>query len=93
MKSLSDGRVRRTKEEWQALITRQRSSGLSEVSFCKREKVSRQSFRTWKDRFSTEVEVPGFVELDPFKIDPEQEPPSRDFELCLPGGVTIRWSA
>ena len=53
MRVLSDGRVRRVESEWRALVARFESSGLSEAGFCRKAKVSRQSFRLWRKRLAT----------------------------------------
>jgi hypothetical protein len=91
MRVLADGRVRRTESEWRALIERQARSGMSELAFCKKVKLSRGSFRKWKGRLS-EVESPAaFVEW----VTPEvvEEASGVDFELTLPGGAVLRWKA
>jgi len=53
MRVLSDGRVRRTEAEWRAIVERFDSSGLSEDAFCRRAKVSRRSFRQWRERLAS----------------------------------------
>lgn len=94
MRVLADGRVRRTESEWRSIVARQERSGMSEVAFCRKSKLSRASFRQWKQRLAetAEMEAPGFVEW----VTPEvvgTESASAEFELTLPGGAVLRWKA
>lgn len=52
MRALSDGRIRLTASEWRAIVGRFESSGLSESAFCRKAKVSRKSFRIWRERLT-----------------------------------------
>ena len=54
--------VRRTWEEWRALVERQRESGLSVSEFCCREQTTENSFYRWRRRLSDEMET-SFVRL------------------------------
>jgi hypothetical protein len=94
MRVLADGRVRRTELEWRSIVSRQARSGMSEVAFCRKSKLSRASFRQWKHRLAetAEVESPGFVGW----VTPEvvgTVSPGAEFELTLPGGAVLRWKA
>jgi hypothetical protein len=92
MRVLADGRVRRTESEWRALVERQARSGISELAFCKKVKLSRGSFRKWKERLS-EAEAPAaFVEWVTPEI-VEDGSARTEFELALPGGAVLRWKA
>jgi hypothetical protein len=91
MRVLADGRVRRTESEWRSIVARQERSGMSKVAFCQRSKLSRASFRQWKQRLA-ERESPAFVEW----VTPEvvgAESAGAEFELTLPGGAVLRWKA
>jgi hypothetical protein len=44
------GRRRRSAAAWQALVTRQASSGESVARFCARERLSAASFYQWRSR-------------------------------------------
>lgn len=68
MEELSNGRVRRTPEEWRELVERFSATGLSQREFCLRNAVNLTSFQRWYRRLkwsSTEsefVEVPAAAE-------------------------------
>jgi hypothetical protein len=97
MRTLSDGRQRRSRQEWKKIVDRFERSGLSENRFCKDHGLTRKTFRTWRKHFAEEGEpiaTPTFVELAAPRSKPEGPPEPSDgasFELCLPGGVTLRW--
>ena len=97
MRVLSDGRVRRSRSEWQAIMQAFAKSGLTVVEFCEREKIAASVFAAWKRRFSeTEAASPGFVELkaSASPSSPVELPSaSAKFELVLPGGAILRWKA
>lgn len=97
MQRLSDGRVRRSREEWRVLLARMKKSGVSEASFCAREKISRSTLSHWKRKLADEGSpAPGgvpFVELSAPPKELDAEPATGSFELLLPGGVTLRWKA
>jgi len=92
MRVLADGRVRRTESEWRAIVARYERSGMSEVAFCHKAKLSRASFRNWKERLAGSESPAGFVEW----VTPEvvEESTARgEFELTFPGGAVLRWKA
>jgi hypothetical protein len=96
MRILSDGRQRRSRQEWQGIIARFQRSGQSENAFCTKHELSRKVFRTWRVRLGEEDQSEAaFVEI-PMQtsaiapMSPHLEAGS--FEIQLPGGVTLRWS-
>jgi len=97
MRTLSDGRERRSREEWQRIVSRFERSGLSENRFCKEQRLTRKTFRTWRQRLAEGGGTPPpFVEIAmPKPVAEEVAEPlgSGAFELSLPGGVTLRWRA
>jgi hypothetical protein len=97
MEVLADGRVRRTEAEWRALFERFEKSGLSLVAFCRRTKLSRNSFLKWRRRLAGSARpAPAFVEWlasAPAKPEAVDERGAGEFELSLPGGVILRWKA
>lgn len=95
MRKLSDGRLRRSREEWQEIISRLERSGQSENAFCRRHGLNRKTLRIWRQRFGAEApRGPAFVEL---AMPSAPELPetvslySGSFEIALPGGVVVRW--
>ena len=95
MRVLADGRVRRTRAEWQTIMKRFKESGLTVAAFCEQEEMSASAFSDWKRKLSVKVvRKPSFVELPPPPAPPPAAPPAEgEFELSLPGGVVLRWKA
>jgi len=99
MRVLADGRVRRTRSEWQTIMRSFGKSGLTVNAFCEREEISPSVFAAWKRKLGeAEVMEPGFVELAPpstSSVVPAVPavPSTGEFELSLPGGVVLRWKA
>jgi transposase-like protein len=95
MRVLADGRVRRTRSEWQKIMRRFEKSGLTVAAFCGREEISASAFSDWRRKLSVKgVKKPSFVELTPSAPPPRASLPARgEFELSLPGGVVLRWKA
>jgi transposase-like protein len=95
MRVLADGRVRRTRSEWQRILKRFTRSGVTVAAFCEREEISPSVFAAWKRKLGeTEVEESGFVEWLPPSVPPSPtSSEGGEFELSLPGGVVLRWKA
>jgi len=99
MRVLADGRVRRTEAEWRAVLERYEKSGQSISGFCRRAKLSRNSFTKWRRRLAaTPSASPSFVEwiaAPGAETGPEETSAGGvgEFELSLPGGVVLRWKA
>lgn len=100
MRVLSDGGVRRTDVEWQAILKRFSRSDLTGAEFCAREEISTSAFATWKRKLSeSEVSSPGFLVMttsassSPSPPSPPAPPVNGEFELTLPGGAVLRWKA
>ena len=101
MRKQADGKVRRSREEWQAIIDRFHSSGMTGVAFCRREKLPKSSFEKWKRKVGKRAKVtrkrPRFVEwptpaASTLPTD-NADRSSAQFELSLPGGVVLRWNS
>lgn len=78
---------RRRSEEravyWRGVISRQKASGQSIAAFCREEEIPPASFFSWRRRLArTAASTPQFVAVP-------IAPPSADFEVRLPGGVSI----
>ncbi len=90
----SKRRVRRSREEWEGILTRHRSSGLSELAFCRREKISRSSLAKWRRRIGDAGSNDGaFIELSTPPQSGALVETAREFEITLPGDVVLRWKA
>ena len=50
MRTLSDGRQCRSRQEWHEIVARFERSGLSENRFCKEQRLTRKTFGTWRQR-------------------------------------------
>ena len=101
MRKQADGKVRRSREEWRAIIGRFHSSGMTGAAFCRREKLPKSSFEKWKRKIGSRPKVtrkqPNFVEWPtptaPILPMDNADRSSAQFELSLPGGVVLRWNA
>lgn len=95
MRVMSDGKIRRSSSEWRVIIKQQKASGLPRTTFCEREGIAKATFDKWKRRLSGDAcgEPTSFIELTaPTEL--HVAPTSTalgEFELCLPGGVVLRW--
>ena len=76
--------VRRTRDEWRALVERQRRRGLSVAEFCRRAAVTENSFYRWRRIFAEEGEA-SFVPLAVVE--------RRLVEIELPCGATVKVAA
>jgi hypothetical protein len=94
MRKQSNGKVRRTKSEWEAIIEHYEKSGLSAAAYCRREEISKNTFSKWKARIETApAPRPAFVELRPEAITEAAIATHGMLEIELPGGITLRWRA
>ena len=95
MQALSNGRVRRSRAEWQEIVSRSKESDLSESEFCKHEGILYSTFAAWKRKLRLPPEAKGaFVEMIRSPVSLDAQPcVGGEFELSLPGGVTLRWKA
>lgn len=98
MRVLADGRVRRTRTEWQAILKRFEKSGLSGTAFCEREEISPSAFAEWKRKLGepapSRPSRPRFIELTTTPaVSPTPSQSRGVFEMSLPGGVVLRWIA
>ena len=88
----SNGKVRRSRAEWQAIFHEFSSSGLSMAAFCRREGIAKGTFSKWMHRLEgSEVEPASFVELVPPVASSSTSLSAGELELVLPGGVRLRW--
>ena len=84
--------VRRSREEWQTMLSGFARSGLSAEAYCRREGISSASFYRWRTALGNSgaqrrpVMVrnapPAFVDTGPLGL-PRAQPPSKRVELRL----------
>lgn len=79
----SSNRIRRSKNQWQELIDKQASSGLSQADFCKREQLALSTFTNWKRRLAGRV--------GPASSDEQESAPSPWIELGAVNGSVPSW--
>lgn len=81
-------RVRRSAAQWREIFHKQEESGLSPRAFCKREGLSPETFRRWREKLCPES-TSKFVELSAAAV---ATPVSRwECELVLPNGACLRF--
>ena len=86
-------RRQRSKEEWQALIVKQKSSGVCINDFCLQEGISDGSFYVWRKRFS-EVETVCESSFSRIEIKSmEAVAASEGLMVILPGGLNLHFKA
>ena len=93
-----DIRVRRSEQDWRAILRRYEASGLGSRAFCRQEGVAARSFQRWRQRLRGQRAVrrrARFVELvpPPAPQTAVARPGSSGWslELEFPGGVLVRW--
>lgn len=65
MQVTSNGRVRRSPEEWRDLLARFARSGLEPRDFCHKEKVHLTSFQRWQKRLANPTKSAEFIDVTP----------------------------
>ena len=93
MKISSNGKIRRSEEEWQEIFTRFRDSGMTEAEFCRQEKIAKSSFSKRKAVARVQRRKPAFVELAQPSRAVVASTSQCEMVLSLPGGATLRWKA
>ncbi|MEY6434015.1 IS66 family insertion sequence element accessory protein TnpB [Thioalkalicoccus limnaeus] len=91
-------RVRRTRADWQAVISRAERSALSTAAFCAAEGISTASFYLWRKRLGASnppqgdvgEEAPEFLDLGLLSRPVKMDTASWDLELDLGDGVVLR---
>ncbi|MCC7144513.1 MAG: hypothetical protein IT349_20640 [Candidatus Eisenbacteria bacterium] len=99
MRVLSNGRIRRSAEEWRTVLFRFRASGQDPIAFCRAEKITLSSFRRWQ-RFAPTPNAGGdFVPVVRVASPPASEREVNDssgtsawsLEVRLPNGVQLQF--
>jgi len=90
MRVMSNGRVRRTEEEWRGLVARFRKSGLNAREFCRKERLKVSSLQRWQGRLKELGVRQGFVAVIPAAA-PNGSSRSWVVEVTLPDGSRLRF--
>lgn len=101
MRKQADGKVRRSREEWEQIFERFRSSGQTGAAFCRKNKLPKSSFEKWSDKIGRGsksrgltpalIEWPAPVELEAPIPSSSSGPAAGEFEILLPGHVVLHW--
>ena len=95
MRKHSNGRIRRSRSEWQEILERFEASGLSKAEFCRQEGIAKGSFSRWMPQVAVDRgaarDEGAFVELTGPRPAPVASLGAGELELFLPGGVRLRW--
>ena len=88
----SNGKIRRSRAEWQTIFEQFSTSGLSMRAFCQREDLATGTFSKWMHRLGEpDGGRPAFVELSRAVPSSAENLDAGEYELELPGGVRLRW--
>ena len=90
MKISSNGKIRRSEEEWQEIFSRFRESGMTEAAFCREENIAKSSFSKRKATARVQRRNPAFVELTQPPRAVAASVAECEMILTLPGGATLR---
>jgi hypothetical protein len=86
-------RVRRNEKQWTEIVQRFKSSGMGVAAFCRKERVSENSFRRWRPRVDAAVHA-RFVELvparPPAELPASEAPEGWALSLRLPNGTVLQ---
>ena len=85
MQVSSNGRVRRSPDEWREIVVRFAKSTLGRHEFCRQEKINRNSFDRWHKRL-TKSGRSDFVDVTPAR----ESSPSWTVEVELADGTIVR---
>ena len=87
MRVTSNGKVWRSKAEWQTICERFAKSGLGQQEFCQREAIPVGSFKKWYQRYTgSPSHAQAFVELVAAPVPSE----AWAIEVELPSGARVR---
>jgi len=90
MRVMSNGRVRRTEDEWRNLVSRFRKSGMSAREFCRKERLKVSSLQRWRGRLEEAGVRQDFVAVVPATV-PIGSSRSWVVEVTLPDGSRLRF--
>lgn len=87
MKVMSNGKIRRTREEWREILTQWEKSGLGVGEFCRKQEIQLSSFQRWQQKLNGSSGKDAFVALTP-----APQPASLwSLEVTLPNGGKLHF--
>jgi len=91
MQITSDGKQRRSQNEWKRIVAEFERSGLSLREFAKQQSIPLASLQRWKLRLSRDSKdsETDFVDVTP-STSPSLQPQSWQAEIEFAGGVIVR---
>ena len=89
MRTIQNGRTRRTKSEWKKIIHKFLESGLDAKEFCHREKLDPVNLARWRRQISSPPAAT-FVPVPSPAPEPATSSPW-ELEVSLPGGVHLQF--
>jgi hypothetical protein len=87
MQVMSNGRVRRSEDEWRRILSEWETSGLSARDFCRKQELQVSSFQRWRQKLN------GSPARDEFVAIPTPAPPVSTWtlEVTLPNGSRLQF--
>lgn len=79
---------RKKRNQWTKHIENWRTSGLSQIEYCRQNQLKSSRFTYWKRTLANKVNKPAFVEV-PVKENPTFKPPAKSEPLKLMVGPGI----
>jgi hypothetical protein len=87
MRVSTNGKARRSPEEWRSVINRFETSGLSTRAFCRQEEVTLSSLMRWRRKLVSADAESRFVDVTPPVA---RTTPGWAIEVELPNGCVVR---
>jgi hypothetical protein len=87
MKVMSNGKIRRTRDEWREILSQWEKSGLSAREFCRKQEIQLSSFERWHQKLNGSSGRDAFVAL----TQAPQPVSSWTLEVTLPNGSKLQF--
>jgi transposase-like protein len=86
MRVMSNGRTRRTQEEWQQIVDRFVASGLTSQQFCEKEQLVQTSLLRWRQKLAAASSPSPFI---PVRAASADRLTTWRFSVTLPNGCRL----
>jgi hypothetical protein len=87
MKLMSNGKVRRTADEWREILTQWKKSGLRPTEFCRKHELQLSSFQRWQQKLNESSRSDDFVTVATAPLPTS----SWALEITLPNGCKLHF--